>query len=78
MIYTFKNNDTGEVFEKHMRMAEKEPYLEANPHLSSVITAANISYSGHRSTISQTDDTFNDVMKGIKKASGSGCTIETK
>ena len=43
MIYTFKNNDTGEIFEKHMRMAEKDPYLEANPHLSSVITAPKIS-----------------------------------
>ena len=78
MIYTFKNNDTGEVFEKTMKMAEKEPYLKANPHLSSVITAIPMSYGFHKSTISQTDDTFNDVMKGIKKASGSGCTIETK
>jgi len=79
MIYTFKNNKTDEVFEKHMRMAEKEPYLEANPDLSLVITAAAISYSGHKSTISQTDDAFNDVLKGIKKASDPKlCTIETK
>lgn len=79
MIYTFKNSKTGEVFEKHMRMAEKDPYLQENPDLSLVITGANISYSGHRSTISQVDDGFNDVLKSIKKSSDPKlCTIETK
>ena len=78
MIYTFKNNKTGEVFEKHMRMAEKEPYLEAHPDISLVITPANISYSGPRSTISLVDDGFNDVLKNIKAGSGKDCTIDTK
>ena len=77
MIYIFKNNDTGEVFEKHMRMAEKEPYLKANPHLSSVITAPKV-VSGYKSAISQCDDGFNEVLKQIKKGSGKGCTIDTK
>jgi|TARA_Y100000389_G_scaffold108132_1_gene105287 hypothetical protein len=39
--YTFKNKDTGEVFDKVMKIAEKEPYLKDNPNLSPVLTAPN-------------------------------------
>ena len=78
MIYTFKNNDTGEVFEKHMRMAEQKPYLEENPNMSLVITPSKI-VGGHKSTISQCSDGFNDVLKNIKKGSDPKlCTIDTK
>lgn len=78
MIYTFKNNDTGEVFEKHMRMAEQKPYLEENPNLSLVITPSKI-VGGHKSGISQVSDGFNDVLKNIKKGSDPKlCTIDTK
>lgn len=71
MIYTFKNNKTGEVFEKHMRMAEKEPYLEDNPDLSLIITPVAMSYGQTRARdgglASKTDSTFNDRMLEIKK-----------
>ena len=69
MIYTFKNNKTGEVFEKHMRMAEKEPYLEENPDLSLVITPVNYNRVGYtnQSIVSKTPDAFNDRLKEIKK-----------
>lgn len=33
-IYKFKDNITGEEFEKSMYMAERLPYLEANPQLT--------------------------------------------
>jgi len=39
--YTFKNNKTGEIFDKVMKIAEKEPYLKDNPDLSSVFNATN-------------------------------------
>ena len=78
MIYTFKNNKTGKVFEKTMKMAEKEPYLKAHPDLSLVITAPKI-VSGYKSTISQADDGFNEILKGIKAgADPKHCTIDTK
>jgi hypothetical protein len=32
--YKFKDNITGEEFEKSMYMAERLPYLEANPQLN--------------------------------------------
>tara|TARA_B100002019_G_scaffold224815_1_gene197773 strand:- start:1006 stop:1308 length:303 start_codon:yes stop_codon:yes gene_type:complete len=39
--YTFKNNKTGETFDKVMKIAEKEPYLKDNPDLSPVLNATN-------------------------------------
>ena len=39
--YTFKNKDTGEVFDKVMKIAEKEPYLKDNPNISPVLTVPN-------------------------------------
>ncbi len=39
--YTFKNKDTGEVFDKVMKIAEKPEYLESNPNIEAVLTAPN-------------------------------------
>ena len=32
-LYTFENTETGEHFEKQMKIAEREDYLSANPHI---------------------------------------------
>ena len=39
--YIFENKDTGEVFDKVMKIAEQEPYLKDNPNISPVLTAPN-------------------------------------
>ena len=39
--YTFKNKDTGEVFDKIMKIAEKDGYLKDNPQIKPVMTAPN-------------------------------------
>ncbi len=39
--YTFENKDTGEVFDKVMKISEKEQYLKDNSNIKSVITAPN-------------------------------------
>jgi hypothetical protein len=36
--YKFKDNNTGDEFEKWMYMAEREPYLAANPHITQMPT----------------------------------------
>ena len=36
-----KNKDTGEVFDKIMKIAEKPEYLENNPNIEAVLTAPN-------------------------------------
>ena len=37
--YTFKNKDTGEVFDKIMKIAEKPEYLKDNSNIEAVLTA---------------------------------------
>jgi len=37
--YTFRNKDTGEVFDKIMKIAEKPEYLRDNPNIENVVTA---------------------------------------
>ena len=39
--YTFEDKDTGEVFDKLMKISEKEQYLKDNPNLKPVLTAPN-------------------------------------
>ena len=39
--YTFKNKDTDKIFDKMMKISEKEPYLKDNPNLESMITTSN-------------------------------------
>lgn len=62
--YTFKDTTTGEVFDKVMKIAEREEYLKTNPHLESVISAPNlvdpIRLSGLRPP-----EGFKEVLKNI-------------
>ena len=45
--YRFENTETGEIFEKWMYMAQKDPYLEENPHIKSLIpTQMNVGEVG--------------------------------
>ena len=39
--YTFEDKETGEVFDKLMKISEKEQYLKDNPNLKPVLTAPN-------------------------------------
>lgn len=75
--YKFEDTNTGEVFEKFMKMSEKDEYLEQNPNLKSVIGAPMI-VSGVGSTISKTDGGWKEVLGKIKAGSGQGNTIKTK
>jgi len=64
--YTFKNRDTGEVFDKFMKIAEKDTYLKENPHLDPVL-----SYGGgivHEiGTNLKVSNAFRDKIKEIKQ-----------
>jgi len=45
--YRFENTETGEIFEKWMYMAEKEPYLKENPYIRPLIpTQMNVGEAG--------------------------------
>lgn len=38
--YRFKNNETGEEFEKFMSISAREEYLKENPHISTLVNGA--------------------------------------
>jgi predicted nucleic acid-binding Zn ribbon protein len=40
--YSFYNNQTGEQFDEMMKFSEREEYLNSNPHITPVVTAASI------------------------------------
>jgi hypothetical protein len=61
--YDFKNKNTGEVFEKIMKIAEKEQYLIDNPHLEQTITTAP-AFAGDHIIIKQ-DTGFKEVLQKV-------------
>ena len=76
-MYDFKNLETDEIETKMMSIADMQEYVK-DPNIRQVLAAPQI-VGGVRSTISQATDEFNDVLKGIKKASDpKRCTIDTK
>ena len=68
--YKFRNTETGEVFEKWMLMAEREPYLEANPQLIQMPTMLN-SISEVGDFQNKTDGGWNEVLHKVSKVPGS-------
>ncbi len=68
--YDFRNKDTGEVFEKVMKIADKEQYLIDNPHLEQTITSAP-AFAGDHIVIKK-DTGFKEVLQRVhEKTPGS-------
>ena len=61
--YTFKNKDTGEYFDKMLKLSELDQFKEDNPHLESIIGAPKI-VSGVNL---KPDAGFRDLLSNIKK-----------
>jgi predicted nucleic acid-binding Zn ribbon protein len=62
--YTFIDTNTGEQFDKFLKIAEREQYLNDNPHIQSVITAPAI--TGDHITIKK-DSGFKEVLQKINE-----------
>lgn len=68
--YDFRNKETGEVFEKVMKIADKEQYLIDNPHLEQTITTAPAFAGDH--IILKKDTGFKEVLQRVhEKTPGS-------
>lgn len=74
--YDYKNEETGEVTEKFMSISDMEQFEKDNPHMKKIIGAPAIGDSV-RLGIRKTPDSFNDLLKTIKKGNA-GSTIETR
>jgi hypothetical protein len=65
-IYDFRNNETGEIFERNMSYQSKVEYLEQNPHIQSVILTAPPLGDPTKLTASRKFDSgFSEVLSRI-------------
>lgn len=64
-MYTFKDTENGEVYDKTMKIADLDGYLRDNPSLQVIIRPVNFIYDA--GTNIKVDDGFRDRMKEIKK-----------
>jgi hypothetical protein len=71
--YRFENTETGEIFEKWMYMADKDPYLKENPHIKPLIpTQMNVGEaSDWRDKLTSKHPSRNSVLEKASKAPGS-------
>jgi hypothetical protein len=65
--YTFKNKDTGEVFEEFMGITKREQYLQDNPHLEQVPGGFVGIGDPVRMGMKKPDDSFRDILRNINK-----------
>ena len=73
MIYSFENNETGEITEEVMKLADLEQFKKDNPHLTQIITG----FAGFVvSNGGKPDNVFRDILTEIKKVNP-GSTINT-
>lgn len=66
-IYSFRDKNTQETFDKIMSYAQKVEFLEENPHLESIITSAPGLGDPVRLGLRKPDQGFRDVLKNIKQ-----------
>lgn len=76
-LYTFEDVNTGERFEKHLKISELDDFKSANPNLKSIITGAPALGDSARLGIRKTDGEFNSLLKHIKKGNSKGVTDST-
>jgi hypothetical protein len=68
--YAFKDTTTGEMFEKVMKIAEREQYLQENPNLQQMVTAP-VLIDPVRLGVRKVDSGFKEVLQKIHTTAGS-------
>lgn len=75
-IYQYKNEETSEVTDHFMSIADMEQFELDNPHMKKIIHAPALG-DAMRLGVRKIDDGFNDILKSIKK-DNPGSTIRDK
>jgi len=66
--YSFKNKDgSGEIFDKFMKIAEREVYLQDNPQIQQVITGSAPLIDSARLGRAKPDQGFRDILTSMKQ-----------
>jgi len=69
--YDFRDTNTGEVFTRIMKIADRDQYLIENPHIEAVLSAPNL-IDPVRLGVRKTDNGFKEVLQKIhEKTPGS-------
>lgn len=76
-IYNFKNTESGEIFEKTLRISDLDEFKKNHPELKQVILSAPRLVSGHTTARQLAGSEWNDHLKNIKKGAGKHSTINT-
>lgn len=66
--YTFRDNKTGEVFDKMMKWSDRETFLNDNPNMEPIIGGAPSLGDPVRLGVRRTDAGFNEVLSKIHAA----------
>jgi hypothetical protein len=66
--YNFLDTDSGEEFEKFMKISEREEFLKANPEIQPVLTAPAIVSGVSTSTQNRVPDGFKEVLSKVAEA----------
>lgn len=66
--YTFKDNNTGVIFDKMMSWSQRVEYLEQNPNLETIILNAPGLGDPVRLGVRKVDGGFNEVLSKIGSA----------
>lgn len=75
--YNFRNLETGEEITTMMKMAELDEFKANNPHLQQFLTGAPAIGDAHRMGVVKTPDSFNSLLKHIKKGNSKGVSEST-
>ena len=67
-IYTFKNNETGEVWDEIVSWDSRVAFLEENPHISTIIEKAPGLVSSKYVSGIKNDDGWNENLSRISEA----------
>ncbi len=70
--YSFRDKDTGLVFEKFLSFSGREEYLKQNPHVEQIHTSAPAFTGDHIDGVKKYDTGFKEVLQRIhEKTPGS-------
>jgi hypothetical protein len=73
--YSFRNIETDEVFDRFMKISEREQYLTDNPTFETVMTAPNV--TGELTSRMKPEQGFRDILKEIKRKTNKVWTPST-
>lgn len=65
--YEFQDTNTGEIFEKMLKISEREEYLKNNPHLKQIISSGQTVIEPARLGRMKPDQGFRDLLSSMKK-----------